>query len=80
MDPGGELRRGLVGGPRAIHPKEHLLREILRGGVVAGMVEEQRDEPILPGGHEVGKRLGIAVAHAEHEFRGGIARRPRHDR
>jgi hypothetical protein len=43
-------------------------------------MQEERDESVLPGDDEIGEGFGVAIAHAEHEFRGGIAHRLRHHR
>ena len=80
MDPGSELRGRLIRGPRPIDTQEDFLGQILGGGMVAGVMQEEGDKPVLPGDNEIGEGISVAIAHAEHELRGGIAHRLRHHR
>ncbi len=52
----------------AIHADEGFLREILRGGIAAGVAGEVGDERLAPGVHEPVEGEIIPLGEAAHEF------------
>ena len=74
VDPRRELRRRPVALTRPIDTQEHFLSEVLGGGMVAGVVEEERHETILPERHQLLEGRCITGLNAEHEVGGDIGR------
>ena len=74
VDPSGELRRRPIPLPRSVNAEEDFLGEILGGGMVAGVVEKERHEPVLPERDQLLEGFGIAGLNTEHEVGGGISR------
>jgi hypothetical protein len=81
VHPGRELGGRLVAVAGPVDPHEGLLGEILGGGMVAKLMEEERDEPVLPELDEFGEGRHVAIADAEHQCGGAVAcRGGRHHR